>query len=509
MSTRSAACAALALALLAAAWLSPRAIPYNMDEFIHYHALACASAAQAYALPVIRDYCHYYDLTLPLTTTPLPLRAYLYIGSIPAVPFDPFWKLVGDPVAVRLAGAACLVLWTFLAARVVRVSASAIVTASLVFPVWLVTFLVDEGPVGLSALLLLAALLAARRALRARPGVAANAWAAACGLALFLGLWTKLVFAWWLPTVVVFVVEEARRLGLSLAELLTRRLAALVTAAAVLAAPTGLLLASTDVTGQAYAAALRRGGFSTEAEELEAVAGRLGAYLVDGSLVAPRNLLLPSSVVDVLPLLLALTLLALGARGSERRREIAAWTLLAAVTFALVAASRHSRWPHHFAFPLLPLVLALAQAAQGITGRKRLLVVALAGAFWATLAARWPAAQVPLESSADKDRLLAFVRERGLDHATLQVHASWGTYYIAQLFGDPARNVAYSRKANDDPARLRQLADLALQQRRPLLLVSSRRWRRLHTPEVEAALGRPRHVFSFGSWSAVEYHPPP
>ena len=50
-------------------------------------------------------------------------------------------------------------------------------------------------------------------------------------------------------------------------------------------------------------------------------------------------------------------------------------------------------------------------------------------AFWASLALRLPTARVPAESSPDKDRLLAFVRERGLDRTTLQVHASWGTYY--------------------------------------------------------------------------------
>jgi hypothetical protein len=30
--------------LLAAAWASPRVFPYNMDEFVHYHALGCATA---------------------------------------------------------------------------------------------------------------------------------------------------------------------------------------------------------------------------------------------------------------------------------------------------------------------------------------------------------------------------------------------------------------------------------------------------------------------------------
>jgi hypothetical protein len=65
--------------------------------------------------------------------------------------------------------------------------------------------------------------------------------------------------------------------------------------------------------------------------------------------------------------------------------------------------------------------------------------------------------------------------------------------------------VVYARRVVDDPARLRQLAELAREQGRPLLLLSSRRWERLHTPAVEAAFGRPRHTWQFGSWWAVEY----
>ena len=56
-------------------------------------------------LPSFRDGCGLYDLRLPFTTTPLPLRSYLYIGSVPALPFYPFWRLIGDPVAVRVQGA--------------------------------------------------------------------------------------------------------------------------------------------------------------------------------------------------------------------------------------------------------------------------------------------------------------------------------------------------------------------------------------------------------------------
>ena len=253
-----AALVAGAALLLAGAWLSPRAIPYNMDEFVHYHALGCASAPRSRELPLIRDGCGYFDLRPPLGAGPLPLRAYSYIGSLPAAPFYPFWKLLGDPVAARVQGAVFFLLWAALAARLLRVRASAIVTAGLVFPVWLVTFVVDEGPVGLSALLLLLALAAARRTLAAPGPGAAAAWAAGAGIAVFLGLWTKLVFAWWLPALAVFAFEEARRQGQSLAYVARRRAPAVLAGALAALLPTALLLASTDRDMRPYAAVLWR-----------------------------------------------------------------------------------------------------------------------------------------------------------------------------------------------------------------------------------------------------------
>ncbi len=317
------------------------------------------------------------------------------------------------------------------------------------------------------------------------------------------------MFGWWLPAFAVFALEEARRRSPSLGEAVRRRWGAILAGLLALLLPTLVLLASVDRDGRPYAAAFRWSGVSTEPEAVESVAIRLGRYVTDASLVTPRNLTLPSSPVDVLPALLSVALLALGlVRAAGRRREVAGWALLSAVTYGLVASSGHSQWPHHFAFPLLLLVLALAVAVDALGRRARLVVAALVLAFWATLAARLPAGTSPPESSPEKDRLLAFVREEGLDRSTLQVHASWGTYYVAQLFGDPRRMLVYRRGAPDDPAGLEQLLDLARGRGRSLLLLSARRWERLHTPEVERVFGPPRRSWRFGTWWAVEYGPP-
>jgi hypothetical protein len=153
-------------------------------------------------------------------------------------------------------------------------------------------------------------------------------------------------------------------------------------------------------------------------------------------------------------------------------------------------------------------VLGLAVALDALGRRGRIVAGGLVLAFWASLAARVPAASVAPESALEKDRLLAFVREEGLDRRTLQVHASWGTYYIGQLFGDPGRMLVYLRAAPDDPLWLERLREEAHTHGRPLLLISARRWERLQTPEVERVLGAPLRHWQFGSWRAVEYGGP-
>jgi hypothetical protein len=493
------------VALLALSWVSPRVIPYNMDEFVHYHALACATAPLQHGLPIFRDGCGLYDLRPPLAASAWPLRSYLYIGSVPAVPFYPFWRLIDDPVSVRVQGAVFALVALLLAARLVRVRLASVATAGVLLPVLLVTFLVDEGPVGLSAVLLLGARAALRRALGADDRRGSLGWSAAAGLLVFLGMWVKLVFAWWLPAVAYFAWSEVRRREGGGEGPTRRRTLALAVAALSCALPTGLLLASVDRDGRPYLdTALRRGRVEMGPEGVGESATRLWSYAVDASRVAPRNLVLRHWRVDVVPGLLALAVVVAGL-GRPRRREVAAWAVLAALTFAIASASPYSQWPHHFFFPLLLLVLALAVSLDGLGPRTRRGVLIAAGLFWAALVVRWPGASFPTTSSFGKDEMLRTLRARGMDRDTFQVHASWGTYYIAQLFGDRERIVVYLKGISDDRRLLAEVRALAAARGRPVLLVSSRRWDRLQTPAVAETLGSPRRTWRFGDWWAVEY----
>lgn len=494
--------------LLAAAVLSPRVIPYNMDEFVHYHALGCASAPLQRGVPAYRDGCGLYDLRLPLTTRPLPLRSYFYIGSFPALPFYPFWRWIDDPVAVRVQGAVFALAWLLLAARLLRVGHLSVLAAALVFPGLLSTFLVDEGPVGLAAVLFTGALLALRLAL-AREGPVAAGWAALAGCLLFLGVWSKLVFVSFLPAVTLFAWREAfgtdARGSEASPERARRRVATLAACALAGALPTLVLLASTDNDGRPYAAALHRGRLSLEPSQVAGRFARLVRVATDPEEEAPRNVLLRRSPLDAGPVLLAAAVLALGLRRSARRGEIAGWTALFALTLALLSLSAYCQWPHHSFYGLLLLALALALALDALPARARAGVALAIALVWGGLAVRWTGASYPPEAAPEKDELLAFVRESGLDRDTLQVHTSWGTYYIAQLFGDPARTVVYLRALSEDPVQLAEVRELARERGRALLMIGSRRWDRFQTPALASAIGEPSRTWRFGDWWAAEY----
>jgi hypothetical protein len=201
---------ALALVLLSAAGLSPRWVPFSMDEFVHFHALGCQVFPLEQASMPGLEACGSYDMRPPLLPWPLPLRSYRYIGSLPAWLFAPAWALARAPWVARVQGALCFLGSVALAAHLARARRSSALLAALLLPVYLGSFVVDIGPVGPSLLALLGALASLRRALsRAAPGRAA-AWGALAGLLVFAGIWTKLVFVWVLPGLVLVTLAGLR-----------------------------------------------------------------------------------------------------------------------------------------------------------------------------------------------------------------------------------------------------------------------------------------------------------
>jgi hypothetical protein len=318
-------------------------------------------------------------------------------------------------------------------------------------------------------------------------------------------VWIKLVFVWCLPALTLAIAVRAYRGRTPRTEASRHPWQAVGAFLAALVVPTAWLLASVTVEGTPYYEVLRRGRFSLEPEAVGSVAASLAAYLSNGSSVVPRSMIWPPSGLDLLPAFLGLGLLAAGL-ASPRRGDVLSWLAAALLTFGVTILSGRALAAHHLVFALAFLVLALA-SALGPPDQNRIPARAgalLVGLFWASLLWRAPGVRIDPRSNFAKDRLLAWVRESGLDRSTIQLHASWGTYYIAHLFGDPAQAVLFSRKFARDPGYLAQARELAQSQGRGILLITGEP-ERLEKDVVEGALGPPLATHRFDNWWAWEY----
>lgn len=488
----------IVLLVLGAALVSPRLIPFDMDEFAAYHPLGCHAFPLSAKHDEFRERCGEYDLTPPFLGRPLPLRSYTYIGSLPVAFFYPLWRVIHAPVSVRIQGALFLLAIAALGARVAGTSFPRSLLALLVFPALPGAIVVDTGPVGLSLVLLLGALLLLRGR-EESPGRPAVISAAVAGVLAFLGFWVKPVFAWCVPALALWTWgSQVRRASSPRARILAFGLA--------LALPAAWLMLSRTSSGRPYLDVLRVADFSAEPEVAGVVASRLAGHLASGASLAPRVLTWPASPLDRLPLAVGAALLGYGLLKCERRRGVLLWLGAAALTFGVTVWSGRAGPAHHLAFSLVFVFLAMATAlgpppgARGLVVGTGLALLVLA----ISLAWRYQAVETHPRSNHARDRLLTWIRATGRDRTAVQLHASWGTYYIAHLFGHPRQVVLFSKKFARDEDHLSRARAIASAERRILLLITCEP-ERMDWAVVERVLGRPAASHRFGNWLAFDY----
>lgn len=190
---------ALAAGSLVAVVLLVVAVPPNMDEYVHYHPIACGAFPLAEE-HVFRAGCDG-RLDLRVLGTWLPLRSYRYAGSSTAAWYLPLYLLWPSRHGVRLLGIGSLVLLATGLARLVRLpwSVAWLLCASCLPVVFLLV--VDTGPVGFQVALAVWAVVLLRHVLTARPGARSLATSALLGVLLFLGVEQKPFFVYQLPAI--------------------------------------------------------------------------------------------------------------------------------------------------------------------------------------------------------------------------------------------------------------------------------------------------------------------
>lgn len=180
-----------------------KVVPYNMDEFIHYHSIICHHYKWN-ALNTFRESCNGYDLNLLNTGLILPLRAFYYSGSFPAFYYYPIFLIWKNPLSARFLGMLFLLIQSFILSRLFKLKPYQIFVGVVIFFPYFFQHVVDTGPVGfhITAVILIYALF--------------KEWLKTfklyipilISLLVFFGIWIKLTFFWLLPGIVGMFLFE-------------------------------------------------------------------------------------------------------------------------------------------------------------------------------------------------------------------------------------------------------------------------------------------------------------
>jgi hypothetical protein len=509
----------LAVLLLAAAALSPRLIPHNMDEFSAYHMLGCERNALSAQYNDFETSCRADDLKLPGTSTYLPLRAYTYLGVAQTFAFLPFWALIDDPVAGRIFGAACLMFAAWCIGRLTGTRWRYALLASLWIPIYSMAFIEETGSASVPVCALLVLMLLMRRALNATTDGAQCAYALASGLTAFLCFYMKPVFAWVMPALAMWlfwlwIQRDARR---------PIPWRAVSVAALAFAVPLLLLLFSTDRAGRFFFQVASGGGLNFHPRSILTKVYWMGMLVTNSALFDLRVLAIADGLLlDAIPALLALVALATLLWSRWRQKVGSLWAMLedeclfyaflAGFTFLIVCCNESAWAAHHMAFALLFLTLSLSAAIPRLAGHWRqwpVLISVVMSGYWATLVARLPQAYIHNDTNFDKDRLVRFIRSSGLDASSVQFHTDWGTYYLSNTFGHREQLVAmqtlYWFPRDKQREVLLRIRSVAKKLDRDLLLIGQESTGARRDPLVVELLGQPRQVYDFNTWSMARY----
>lgn len=485
--------------------ISPRVLPYNMDEFSGQHALGCAHFPLNDQLQHYDESCQKYELTPVLFSHPLRLRSYGYVGSILVAPYYPLWILISGPISIRIQGFIFFVVMIWLIARIARVHMVYVLLASLFFPLFFLNALADTGISNLPIVCFLGILLLIRElpSLDSRKRLYA---AFGIGLLIFMGMWSKLTFGWFfLPLFIyfIFTLVETYRKKISSKIFILPLLTAVITCLI----PSLWLFTAKNDQGLSYISS-NGSQLDLSRHSITHVIHLITPYLLDGSLSVNRILSLTHHSYDILPVVLAI-LVGIWALLERKTRSIALVSLIGGgIMFGTMILFRATAHPHHIMLLMPFLALGIAQLLEILSKRQQLtfsLILLITAGYWVTIAFRLPYASVSSTSNRPKDILLAQIRESGIESKTVQVHSSWGTYYIANLFGDHDQAVTFAYDIENSPDRLRSIKSDAQSLHREVLIITSDRYAVTTSPNIQRILGTLHSEITVGDWSALEY----
>ena len=473
----------LIIALLFA-WL----VPYNTDEFIHYHPILC----HAYPLNALNTFtgaCGALDLRLPLVDWVAPLRSYLYIGSWPAAYYLPFFWLWPSPVSERLMNVLFLLLQALVLSRLFPFRPWHVFLGLLLFFPYAFQHIVDTGPVAFQILSVYALTLVFERWITTKH----LAYPLLGAVLVFLSIWTKLIFIALIPGILIIfaLALHAARERLTHDKDVTRFVIQLLAGSFVFLLLLGTLLLSTSPADPTSYPILDE--LMDKGEGQESIASFFTAL---PNLEVTKALLNPlratHRVFDVLPvagswlirlydvlLYLGVPILSAMALFLPRIRS-RVWkplTLFGAfvITFLLIAWTKMSWAMHHtvLSFPFLVLAWLSLLSMLRTAGWLRSLAAAWVtlfmaiNLFWFAL---FPSQSIRASDDPSKERINTFLHDEEIAGKHFYVITDWGMYFYQGLYGAANQSVLYVSGLKE-PEHMEALKKLSQEHGRSLLFI--------------------------------------
>ena len=171
-------------------------VPYNMDEFSMYHVLSC-HYYKYNLLNEVQEGCKYYDLNFLNTGLILPMREYHYMGSFTSIYYYPIFLLWKSPISARFMGIIFLMIQALILSQIFNIGFEYIFLGLAVFFQYFFQHISDTGVVGFQ---ITSVFLIYYLAIKWFENTKIR-YPSLIAIVIFLGIWTKLTFFWFLPAI--------------------------------------------------------------------------------------------------------------------------------------------------------------------------------------------------------------------------------------------------------------------------------------------------------------------
>jgi hypothetical protein len=196
-------------------WVTVVSVPWNMDEFLPYHALACREPAQQ--LNSFRESCFAYATNLgPFHF----FRSYQYVGVASSILFAPFYTLANSIWMHYLVGACALAATAWGLKSSFGLTPLMVPAIAMFFPL-LYTELHDSGPVRIGLLVMAWSPVVVARFFSSNRFQ--YAWVALLSIMWIVATEDKPFFVFLIPGIAIFTLASLAKKGVSLGEILNWR----------------------------------------------------------------------------------------------------------------------------------------------------------------------------------------------------------------------------------------------------------------------------------------------